>query len=260
MEKLPINLIFFTSTKGHFGHKDIYQHTLNSLKKQIAPERIGYKVAHIKVSPDEHHIAYEMMDFLEQWGFDKILTTEANWSHDGNHGEEYTKDIQKTLEYLSVNPNTEEFTLWMEDDYIFNINKETKCPQNLDFYFDRAINVLKSNFRLQTVRFNLDKPDKDKILQYDDLVYLQKKNYTPYQNTVTFQPTIYRTKDLWWSYCVFLKNNWEKLKHTHIELRSGYSLFPLTDSPMPFAEFNYDIVRSIHIGTKNYKEILKQHD
>lgn len=256
MNDLPLNLIFFTSTKGHFGQKDIYQHTLNSLKKQIAPELIPNKIAHIKISPNERYIAGVMQDFLKDWGFNEVLMTEADWKHNENHGEEYTKDIQKILEYLSSNNNTEEFTLWMEDDYIFDIN----CQQNLEFCFNYAINVLKTNFRLQTVRFDLDKPDKDKILQYDELVYLQKKDYTQWGPTVTFQPTIYRTKDLWWAYCVFLKNNWEKLKHSHIELRSGYSLFPLTDSPMPFAEFDYNTIRSIHIGTPDCKEILAKYE
>jgi len=254
-DPLPLNLIFFTSTKGHFGHKDIYQHTLNHLKKQINLESFKNKVAHIKVSPSEQDIADEMSRFLREIGFDYVLMTTSDWSHNGNHGEEYTKDIQKVLNFMSQN-DMSEYSLWMEDDYIFDIKQD----ESLNFYFNWGINALKYNYDLLTVRFNLDIPDESKIKKYDALLYLQKKDYTKYGVTNTFQPTIYRTKDLWWAYCVFLKNNWEKLKHTHIELRSGYSLFPLTNSPMPFAEFHCDIVKSVHIGTEDYKEILKKYE
>ena len=249
---LNLNLIFFTSTKGHFGHKDIYKHTLNDLATKIDPKLLDKKVAHIKISPGEEDLAVEMRAFLYQWGFNEVLSTVADWSHNANHGEEYTKDITKTLDFLSTY-GAAEYTLWMEDDYVFQYKNslfKLKDP------FQMAINSLKDDLGNMVVRFNLDKPSPNAIEKVNCCVNRQKENYTQWGPTVTFQPTIYRTKDLWWAYCIFIKNNWEKLKNVHIELRSGYSLFPLTNKKEPFLEFDYDIARSVHIGVKNYKEIL----
>lgn len=255
-KKLPLNLIFFTSTKGHFGHKDIYKHTLNNLAQKINPSLIPKKVAHIKISPGEENVATEMRAFLYQWGFNNVLESTADWSHNQNHGEEYTKDITKTLDFLAQN-SPQEYSLWMEDDYVFNIKKDFLKLEDL---FGMGINALKDDLRNMVVRFNLNRAEKDKVEKVHCYINRQKNNATQWGATVTFQPCLYNMRSLWWSYCVFIKNNWEQLKNMHIELRSGYSLLPLTNIEEPFLEFDYNIVNSVHIGTKDYKEILEKYN
>src|SRR3954470_5278945 len=109
MTPLPITLCLFTSTKGHFGHKDVYRATLTHLDRQLPISLFGQRVAHLKVTPGDEAIAADMVADLTAHGF-KVLTTVADWSRGQSHQAAYMADVVK----LSKEPSIYEqpYVLW----------------------------------------------------------------------------------------------------------------------------------------------------
>ncbi len=236
-----INLVLFTSTKGHFGNKQIYQKTIQDLFNKI-DSNIFFKYAHIKVSPNEDNIAKEMQEFLSSYKF-LVDTSIGSWSHNDHqsHAIGYTSDIIKTFNNNKL--HTQPYSLWLEDDWLFNIKLN-----NLEYYINYAINELTINKDLLCFRFNheIHEVNKDNNLS-KDLYYLQTDKSTPYGSTFTFQPNITRTRDTWLAY-KFINQYWEQIKNMHIELQSGWGFKHLTSNENHFAFFNPEYVDCTHIG------------
>ncbi|MEY4371023.1 MAG: hypothetical protein RIQ48_739 [Pseudomonadota bacterium] len=236
-----INLVLFTSTKGHFGNKQIYQRTIEDLFSKIDPN-FFFKFAHIKVSPNEEKIAEEMQTFLSSLNF-LVDKTIGNWSHSDHqsHAIGYTQDIIKSFSNDQL--HKQQFSLWLEDDWLFNIKKN-----NLEYYINYAVEQLKINKDLLCFRFNHEIHEVDENNNINkDIYYLQTDKSTPYGSTFTFQPNITRTRDVWLAY-KFISKYWDNIKNMHIELQSGWGLKHLTSNPNHFAFFNPQYIDCIHIG------------
>lgn len=236
-----INLILFTSTKGHFGNKQIYQKTLEDLFSKIDPN-LFFKFAHIKVSPNEEKIAEEMQTFLSSLNF-LVDKTIGNWSHSDHqsHAIGYTQDIIKIFNDDRLHKN--QYSLWLEDDWIFNIKEK-----NLEYYISYAIDELINNKNLLCFRFNHEIHD---VIEENninkDIYYIQTNKSTQYGSTFTFQPNITRTRDTWLAY-KFIAQNWKSISQAHIELQSGWGFKHLTLSENHFAFFNPKYINCTHIG------------
>src|ERR1035437_1649846 len=113
MTPLPITLCLFTSTKQHFGFKDVYWATLTHLDRQTPIALFGDKIAHIKITPGDETRAVEMEGNLRDLGFD-VLTTTADWSRGQSHQLAYMQDVVKVSKFplLCQQP----YVLWAEDD------------------------------------------------------------------------------------------------------------------------------------------------
>lgn len=236
-----INLVLFTTTKGHFGNRDIYKKTIEDLFTKIN-QNLFFKYAHIKVTPGEEAIASEMETFLSSFNF-KVDKTIGNSSHSNaiNHGVGYTQDIIKTFNNNELHNN--QYSLWLEDDWIFNIQR-----YDLEYYINYAIKELKFNKDLLCFRFNHEIHSIEEENNINKGVYyLQTDKSTPYGSVFTFQPNITRTRDTWLAY-KFIYDNWQQIKHMHIELQSGWGFKNLTTSPNHFAFFNPKNVNCTHIG------------
>ena len=142
-----INLILFTTTKGHFNNREIYKKTLLDLFTKIN-KNLFFKFAHIKISPGDEKFADEMQKFLHSLDF-TVDKTVGSSSHNNaiNHGIGYTQDIIKTFYNNKLHKN--QYSLWLEDDWIFNVKKN-----NLEYYITYAINELINNKDLLCFRFN----------------------------------------------------------------------------------------------------------
>jgi hypothetical protein len=67
IKDLSIN--FFTSTGGHYGYKDVYKKTIESLSKKFINFYDIRKYANIKISPGEEQLSKEIRLFLISHGF-----------------------------------------------------------------------------------------------------------------------------------------------------------------------------------------------
>lgn len=246
MSRFPLSLLFFTSTKGHWGRKYIFQETIADLEKKFGIHSFASSVAHIKHSGNESDLLEEITDYTLKRGFGKILTSHGTWNHIdiANMGKEYYKDMGKVLNDPYVLKN--EFCLHLEDDWLFN------C-ESVDKYLHKAIVFLKNNPNCLCVRFNNQdehiEPHQYHVSITDDDIFFQSENYSPYGPTVTFQPTVFRTRD-WRNAVNLILDNLEVLGHTHSEIISGESLkkINLNKTKTPFAFFNPKVVSVKHIG------------
>jgi len=145
MNKIPLTVCLYTSAKGHFDRKDIYQKTVNSLFSQIPANSFERLIAHIKVKDYdeiENEQGIKMVDWLEEKGF-TVLVSYGDWKH-GNqsHQSEYINDMKTVTKNLNS-----EYILFLEDDW------EIKpFERDLEYWIYRATELLKNNASITQVR------------------------------------------------------------------------------------------------------------
>jgi hypothetical protein len=247
-------ICFFTSTKGHFGNRDIYKYSLQKLAEQLntyfyEPEYGISLLCHIKHTKIDFDYALVMRDeILKIFPHAFIIFSEGQWSHNTpSHGEEYYKDMFKV--YGSDFVHESEYVLHLEDDWLFS-----GCGivfKGLINYLEAGVFHLRVNRLTLAVRFNHDiNQDVSKATLKNDFFY-QNEDYTPYGPTLTFQPTIMRTRD-WWLALLMIQSAWEKIKGQHCELISGWFMKQLPHDGQPFAFFDPSAVNCQHIGIPDF--------
>ena len=241
--KLPISLCLYLTTKGHWGYKDCYKHTVKNIDSHIPLEDFGSLVAHVKVSSGDNEKPF--VDFLEQYGF-KVLVTHEDWNRkENNHAEAYFKDMLTVMSDDLTHQN--EFVIHQEDDFLWNCNKHDSV-----FFWIHAIGLLKNDKNLLAVRMNDEiNQDVSKSKEIDHYTYRQNLNYTQWGPTLTFQPTIMRTRD-WYFSVEMINKYWESLKGQHCELTSGLAMRNFTSSRTPFYFFNPKMFNCQHIGSEEF--------
>jgi hypothetical protein len=140
MNNLSLN--FFTSTKGHFGAKNIYKYTLNNLLSKSEILKKCFKIAHIKISPGDEEFAKEMEIILyKEFGFNRVGLKHGKWSHsDGSSHLNYLSDI-KTL-YSNNDLLNIQYGLHQEDDFILNVDDFDSYILDSLFVLGRYPNIL----------------------------------------------------------------------------------------------------------------------
>lgn len=214
--KNNLSLNFFCSTRTHFNSPNIYKFTLNNLFEKSSIFRNSFKIAHIKIIPNQQEIAAEIENTLkETYKFDVILKTIGNWNNDESHHHEYLKDICKLFDYPAL--SNYKYGYWMESDWIHLVD-------NFDKYINDAIHILENNSDLLTLRYTrID--DNDIITRTGAIVgggfvdsntrettqlFRQSKEFS-------FNPTFIRNRDIHFISKFVLKN---KL-HGHCERAMG---------------------------------------
>lgn len=240
-----LGIVLFTTTKGHFGRKDLYKHGV-----QQWDGKADQYYAHIKVTPGEESIADEMEKYLASKGY-FVERTHGKWSHnETSHSFEYTKDITKAFNSSFVHGAT--YSIFLEDDWVIK--------GDIDFSLQEALSCLEDEKDTLAVRWN----NEDEGLSGLNGSYnyrcttlcRQLQDYTPYGPTFTFQPTLVRTRDIYQAYRLIGKH-WEQMQHVHIELASGYGFKALSDSDTPFYFVHPDTACSVHIGEEPFEERIK---
>lgn len=237
MSKLPINLVIISSTKGHYGNKNCYQLTIERLKRLLGEkmEIFSNKYIHIKESPDEHNISLEMQNYALLNDIQPIISV-GEWAHFNiSHYLEHSKDIYTIFSQQKLHNN--EFTFWIEDD-------EFLVPkiENLTFFIEKSIDLLKSDKNILTCRFLREKQhliDSNPI-KLNDLFWLQGEFFA-------FQPNISRTRDLHIASQIMRKFYDGKIQ---IEVYFSNIIKQLSESPRPFAVIDFDCAETLHFGSQ----------
>jgi len=238
-----ISLALYLSTKGHFGYKDCYKKTIDRFEKVIGGDFFDsmYKLAHIKVSPQDEKLFLEMKEFLYvNYNF-TVLHSVADWSHnDVSHSVEYYKDKLKVYSHPKLHQTP--FSIFFEDDWLLSCYGSDLLKQGVEF--------LEENLDCLCVRIN-NNCEKFEAFQYLDTdnpnIKLQSLSSTKWGPTFTFQPTIVRTKE-WYHALRWINKDQELIKRTHCELISGHVMKNFSDSNTPFAYFDNEFASVEHIG------------
>lgn len=244
MNKLPISICFFTSTKGHFK-ESTYAATLDHLNHQIPLSEFGALYCHIKISPGEEILGSKMEEDLKRRGF-AVETTIAPWTRGTEHQVEYLKDMRKASKSPVL--NSQPYMLLLEDDSIM-VTEKVKLVSVLS----DMVQFLQSNQDIVSTRF-IRKSDFDGGVP----VLLKESNhfYSPYFD---FQPAILRFRDFFLANKV-LEDNWASVVKTQCEMAMRLALNSLSRSKLNHIVWLPEHAHTVHLGVPNYLEIKKQYN
>lgn len=237
MTKLPITLCLFTSTKGHFGHKDVYLTTLSHLARQIPLCDFAARVAHIKVSEGDSVLGDEMEYELKLRGFTVVRTTK-NWSRGMEHQNQYVADIIT----LSKVPQVYDapFILWLEDDSVMQPNK-----MSLETTLARMTTQLEIDPDIVSWRFlrRCDWATSQGIQEVRDQTFFSEH--------FNFQPLIMRARDFYLANKV-IDDSAGGFAHLQIEMFWRMVLGTFSRAKHKHVVWLPDYAETVHLGTPDY--------
>lgn len=252
MNRLPLQLVMFATTKGHFGRTEIYKDTVNGLFSQISPTIFEEKIVHIKTCAAEEATLNDMKQFFSGRGFE-VIVSHGEWKHfTESHQKEYLKDIIKV--FSTPKASRAKYTLWLEDDWLFNVKQ-----QALYDWFILAMNILEANPEILTTRFCHHYNEFERInnlihkhgidaqaIKVDDLFFLNNDLYS-------FNPHISRTRDL---FITSLLAERHLAELTHSEMGFSQIIKQLSRKKYSLAAFNTDLIQVEHIGVELKKPAI----
>lgn len=245
---LPITLLFFTTTKGHFDRRDIYAKTLKDWNDNSYLNLFEYKYAHIKDGGEQN--VDEMVAKFNNYWFDKVLVTEGKFQHfSPSHSLGQLQDIGKLA--AEINKDETPYLLILEDDWLVRTkNKDF----DLSHFLERAMFFLDENPNISQVRIprHLNDFEHYKTLRPEaDSFYSQNDIYS-------FNPHIARTEDL-----QIISNS----VAANAEIITEYINKGMINSELTFTQFarqlrgdygfwsfSSDLIQAFHIGTPENEE------
>lgn len=244
MNQFPLNLLIFTTTRGHFGFQDVYKTSINFIEKKLGSLNIfSNRIAHIKVRDNEieRERLPEMVYFFNSKNIETIVTY-GNWERGMSHQNEYLKDINKSVNSKQIQSSP--YTLWFEDDSPIE-------GENILNSFFKAINLLEYNQEVLNIRYIREG------LKENEHFYKIDQNIC-FSNTFDFQPNISRSRDLLLA-SNLINKNWEYFKNIQCEMAFRLAMENFSSSKFKFLGFNPELYFSYHIGTPEYNKFLQDH-
>lgn len=247
-----IALCLFTSTKGHFDIKTRYSETIRGLDKNILLGDFGERIAHIKVSPNEMNIFWQMKDELESFGF-KVYETVADWKHgEVSHQAQYLADMLKL--FMTKEVQSMQYALFFEDDMLIFPRE-----RDLEYYLYKSQEILKSEQDIVSVRIPRAQNERERINK------LTAKHGIPAFTADSREPDLWfkasdfsnnphlcRSRDMRNALLLMAKNPNAFMVHSEMGLGPAIKYFSLSQTPI--AVFNPEKIVARHIGTKPGEE------
>lgn len=244
-------IVLYTSTKGHFGQKDLFKHTAKRLEEKVPFCRDFFKLAHIKVSPGEEELGEKMGNWLAEMGW-IVKATVGGWNHNNqSHAVGYYQDKLKVFSQPQL--HRYKYTLFVEDDWLINVDENK--TQSL---FCSALDYLNDKLDALCIRINNEKEEPNLAdLKVRNFLYCQGLTRNQYGPTFTFQPTIVRTAE-WYHSLRLINKNLHILEHKHCEIISGEAMNNFSDSFTPFYYFDPKLISATHIGEDGMEKKLEK--
>ncbi len=235
---LPISLCFWTSSKGHFGHRDVWRATLTHLDRQLPLKTFGARVAHIKVTPGEEAIGADMTADLAALGFE-TLTTVADWSRGQSHQLAYMEDVVRVSKHPSV--TQQPYMLWLEDDS--TITPHACSAEDLLL---RSCRMLAEDNELTSVRLlrATDLSTSPMVEEPTDPRWF----HSPHFN---FQPALLRSRDFYLG-ARLVEANPQAMAQIQCEMLWRYVLAIFSRSAKQHLVWHPTFAETIHLGTPDY--------
>lgn len=243
MTKLPISLVFMTSTKGHFTFKDVWRATLDHWARHLPLDSYAVKVAHIKISVNEKALGAEMVHELEARGFN-VLTTTANWSRGQSHQNQYLLDQIKMSKHRAIYRNP--YVLYVEDDSPIILSDGSTLDRKLS---DMCAAL--SDPDVLSVRF-MRENDWPPSGAYDilDSQWLRHEH-------INFQPAVLRANQFY-SMLKTAEDNLSQVSNIQIEALWRYLLAPYSRAKLPHLVIRHEVAKTVHLGVPDYPTLRAQ--
>lgn len=242
MTKLPIALCMFTTTKGHWGRRDLYLETLNLMSRLVPLSDFGARYVHIKVSPGEEALAEQMRAELITRGF-HVDQTVGSWSH-GNmsHQNEYLRDMNKASQSPVL--HSQPYMLLLEDDSPFLCRRAglVECLSRMIGFLEGDINVVSTRLLWRSA-FDGGVPN------------LRDQHDYFFSPHFDFQPSILRPRDYMIANKV-IEQNWEQVKHAHCEMVMRMALDTVSRSQYRHVVLKPDYAEPFHLGGADHLEAV----
>jgi hypothetical protein len=238
-----INLIFFMTTKGHFGRNNLYKYSLKNFNSFNLQDLFD-KYLSIKVFKGDEKLGEEISKEINYNTF-TWYNPDPKINNDSPYKDyayylltNYLADIVNL--YSQENLLNNEYTFIYEDDSPIIINNN-----NFQYYIEEAKKKLEKNSDIFSVHFQRIGLFKDSI-EYNNIDI--KSNFTE-PHDYNFQNQLLRTKDMF-KVAQLIKENWQKLQYIHTEraVKLGINLL---NQNFKHISFNPKDAHSIHIGTED---------
>ncbi len=244
MRTLPISLVLFTSSKQHFGFKDVYLKTLAHLDRQIPLSLFGARVAHVKVGLDDAAFGEEMRGELEARGF-TVLTTSADWSRGQSHQMAYMQDVIKLSKEPSVYRHP--YVLWTEDDQTITPHQ---CSAE-DLLLQSCRRLADDNELVSVRLLRRGDLSTSPMVGREETLF-----YSPHLN---FQWPLMRARDFYLA-SLAIEHNPQAAATIQCEMLWRLVLANFSRSDRKHIVYLPDFAESIHLGTPEYPALCKQLD
>lgn len=236
---LPITFCLWTSSKGHFGFKDIYRATLDHYDRQVPLSSFGARLAHIKVGSQELDIGDAMEADLKSRGFE-VIKTVADWSRGTSHQHGILQD-QRTV---SRDPrfHTQPFMLLAEDDSPI---VSSEIP--LEDLLLQSCRMLAEDHELVTVR-TLRPEDLSTTVTVPSVKPDRRWFHGEHYN---LQPSIWRTRDFY-TVANLIEHHWSQVSHIQCEMLLRFMTLHLSTSERRHLVYHPTYAHSPHLGVPDY--------
>lgn len=250
--KIPINIVVFDTSHGHWGRGDIHESCIQDLNSKIPLNTFARLYCHIKVRPNEDEHAENMRKWYGSHGF-KVVLTKGDFQHfQSSHQQGYCCDMITAFDddYLSA-----PYTLWLESDWKWD-DKEKNLLQS----FNDAINLLHYDKNILSVRFPRFLNEVDRLNNLSrkhgiDVQCVKHESFNGFfvhNDNFSCNPNICRTRDLYLASLV-LKRNFDQFGN-HAEMGWTNCLRWMSESKYPYAIFDPNVASILHCGTKEIDE------
>ncbi len=248
MNKLPITLVFMTSSKGHWGRKTDWKLTLDQLEKQIPLSSFGGLLASLKITPGEEALAAEMEKELVSRGF-KVLTATADWSRGTSHQVGYMNDACRLARDPLVHSHP--YVWWVEDDGVCLSHDYT-----LERLLAESMKMLATDADLMSVRLMRRCDNRGPTVQPP-----QTDPRFFYSEDFNLQPAVLRARDFQLT-GLLLERNPEKVGTVQCERLLRMILDSFTRSKLRHAVWEPDFAEVLHLGIpqSEHDQFVKQHN
>lgn len=239
----PISICLFTSTKGHWGHTDVYKTTLDHLDRQIPLGDFGARYAHIKISPGEEALGEQISTALSRRGF-FVEKTVGAWKRGAVHGQQYLLDQIKASQSPVLHRCP--YMLFLEDDWVMNPHRA-----NLRDTLSQMLSVLAHEPSVVSFRFL-------SATNLSSSPMLKKENDVFWSPDFNYQPALLRTRDFYVA-CKFIEDNWNQLKDGHCEMVTKIALNILSRSEYRHLVWLPHYAEVHHLGEQNFEELKSKY-
>lgn len=239
MTPLPITFCLFTSSKGHFGFKDIYRTTLDHWDRQIPLSTFGQRVAHLKVTPGDEAIAEQMVVDLTDRGFN-VLQTTASWTRGLSHGANYLGDMVKVSKAPIV--YTQPYFLLVEDD-----TPLVAAGASLEDILLRGCQLLAENHELVSVR-TIRRGDYEGGVPQLGEAEGGRAFYSPHTD---YQTPLLRSIDFY-RLCMLLEANPQACQTVQCEQLWAIILSTFSRAERRHLVWKPDRIEALHLGVPDY--------
>lgn len=242
-----LTVCLYSVSNGHWQSRDCYLRTIQDLETHNID--FGDKIANIKIRPGEEEFARTMEQDFINYGY-RVLKTVADWKRwHGSHAVEQLKDI-----FTVFNEVKTEYVFHLEDDW-----KLLPIKNNLEFYLQESINLLKNNNKVMQVRIPRQ------INEFEHFKTMEKvdENWKKQGELFSLNPHI--------------------ISRTDLEMLAGYTkmelkvVLPLLEKQQlnvellfasignqlkafnkPFWSHSSENIRALHIGNKDFDDTLEK--